>query len=245
MTYGLGVDLGGSSAAAAVTRAAGVEMATLGARLSTIPSTVLARDTGELVCGETAEWQSTGDPTRVAREFRRRLGDPTPLILAGRPYPPTVLLAAQLRDVVSTVTQLEGRRPDEVVLTHPAAWGPYRRGQYADVARLAGLEDVGFVTEPEATTFSVRSSTAPSTPSAAHSTPPTSPPATSPPSCWPAAPPRSPWSRTSCPRRWAFLSARTPIPTTWWPSAPPPSPAPGRCGESRHDFQDGAATRAR
>jgi molecular chaperone DnaK len=150
MGYGLGVDLGVTFAAAAVRRAGGVEMVSLGDRAVAVPSVLLVREDGVLVSGEAAERRAAGAPGRVARQVKRRLGDPTPVVLAGVGYPPAALLAAQLSDILAAVTAVEGGPPAEVVLTHPAVWGPYRRAQFADVPRLAGLDRVRMVTEPEA-----------------------------------------------------------------------------------------------
>ncbi|MDT7579164.1 MAG: molecular chaperone DnaK, partial [Pseudonocardiales bacterium] len=89
-------------------------------------------------------------PERVGREFKRRLGDPTPVMLGGAPHAVTALLAALLSDAVSRVSAIEGAAPDRVVLTHPANWGPYRRELFDEVPQLAGLDEAWMVTEPEA-----------------------------------------------------------------------------------------------
>jgi pSer/pThr/pTyr-binding forkhead associated (FHA) protein len=48
------------------------------------------------------------------------------------------------------VAATEGASPERVMLTHPASWGPFRRGVFEDVAREAGLGDTPTVTEPAA-----------------------------------------------------------------------------------------------
>ena len=89
-------------------------------------------------------------PERVGREFKRRLGDPTPIMLGGAPHAVTALLAALLKDTVAKVTETEGGPPANVVLTHPANWGPYRRELFEEVPQLAGLPQARMITEPEA-----------------------------------------------------------------------------------------------
>lgn len=87
MAYWLGIDIGTTFSSAAVATEDGlVELVNLGGRAASIPSVVLPRADGELLVGDAAESRAIADPTRVAREFKRRLGDPTPLILGGTPY---------------------------------------------------------------------------------------------------------------------------------------------------------------
>jgi molecular chaperone DnaK len=152
MSYDLGVDLGTSFTAAAVAHEGRVSMVTLGEESIASPSVVFAHQDGTLLTGEAAEWRAVGDPMRIARGFKRWLGDPTPLIIGGAPYAPAALLAALLRDTVARVTQAEGEPPSRVVLSCPAVWGPYRLERFGEVPRLAGLTDpsVTLVTEPEA-----------------------------------------------------------------------------------------------
>ncbi|QJY44901.1 Hsp70 family protein [Pseudonocardia broussonetiae] len=154
MPYSLGVDLGTTFVAAAVARASQVEMFTLGDRSVVSPAVVYARDDGSLVCGDAAGRRAVSRPDRIGREFKRRLGDPTPIMLGGAAYAVTALLATLLRDVVERVVETEGGPPERVVLTHPANWGPFRRELFDEVPPLAGLAAhpvaPRMVTEPEA-----------------------------------------------------------------------------------------------
>jgi len=149
--YCLGVDLGTTFVAAAICDGSRPEMVTLGGRSVVIPSAVYLDDNDQLLCGEAAAHRSVSDPTRAARGFfKRRLGDPTPLRMGGQTRSVTELLAALLGEVLRVVTEMEGVAPREVLLTHPANWGPLRRRIFADVAALAGLGEVPTTTEPEA-----------------------------------------------------------------------------------------------
>ena len=148
--YSLGVDLGTTFVAAAVARGSRVEMITLGDRTVVAPAVVYVRDDGSLVTGEAANRRAVSNPDRVGREFKRRLGDPTPVMLGGTPHAVTSLLAALLADTVAKVTETEGAPPANVVLTHPANWGPYRRELFEEVPQLAGVPQVRMITEPEA-----------------------------------------------------------------------------------------------
>ncbi|MGY1590823.1 Hsp70 family protein [Geodermatophilus sp. SYSU D00708] len=150
MDYSLGVDLGTTCVAAAVARAGRVDMVPLGDRSVVIPSTVYVRDDGWLVTGDAAARRAVSNPDRVASEIKRRLGDPTPLMLGGSAYPVTDLLGVLLRDVLAKVDAEHGGPPGAVVLTHPATWGPYRRELFEEVPRSAGVEHWRMVSEPEA-----------------------------------------------------------------------------------------------
>jgi YVTN family beta-propeller protein len=148
--YHLGVDLGTTFVAAAIANDARIEMFTLGDRSVVTPAVVYLREDGTLVTGDTAARRAVGGPDRTGREFKRRLGDPTPVMLGGSPYAVTALLGALLHDVLSRVTETEGAKPDGVVLTHPANWGPFRRELFDEVPHVAGLTAPRMVTEPEA-----------------------------------------------------------------------------------------------
>ncbi|MGW5050427.1 Hsp70 family protein [Actinokineospora sp. NPDC004072] len=148
MRYAVGIDLGTAFAAAAVSGPGGTRMVPLSPDVVT-PAVVYAAPDGRLLTGAAA-LQGDPDPRRLARGYKRRLGDPTPLVLGGTAYSPAALMAAQLREVLAAVTAAEGGPPSTVVLTCPAVWGPYRREHFADVPRLAGLSDFRLITEPEA-----------------------------------------------------------------------------------------------
>jgi molecular chaperone DnaK len=127
-------------------------MVTLGERLVLIPSVVQVGPDGSLLLGDDGTPSIDEDPSLRSRDFKRRLGDHVPLVLGDQPYSAVPLLAALLRSVLGTIIDLEGDSPDRVVLTCPTAWGPVRREQFAEVARLAGLDPdrVTVLTEAEA-----------------------------------------------------------------------------------------------
>ncbi|MFC5949796.1 Hsp70 family protein, partial [Pseudonocardia lutea] len=150
MGYSLGIDLGTTFTAAAVDRRGAVEMATLGDRSAAIPSVVLWRGDGPVLTGDAADRRALMEPDRVAREFKRRLGDPTPLVLGGAPHSVASVLAQLLHAVVDTVADREGGPAEHVVLTHPANWGPYKLELFGSVPRIAEVEHVSMTTEPEA-----------------------------------------------------------------------------------------------
>jgi actin-like ATPase involved in cell morphogenesis len=150
VAYCLGVDLGTTFVAAARSGHSQVEMVTLGDRSVVMPSAIYAVEDGTVVIGEAAERRAVSSPERVVRQFKRRLGDPTPIRLGAAAHPATELLAMVLRDVLARVTRVEGEPPQRLVLTRPANWGRFRRGVFEEVPNLAGMPDAVTITEPEA-----------------------------------------------------------------------------------------------
>src|SRR5690349_19458240 len=124
MQYGLGIDLGTTQTAAAVRVDGRIEIVRLGGRRAEIPSLVFVRPDGDLLIGDAAERRGEAEPARLAREFKRRIGDPVPILVGGVPAVLTV--------------------------THPANWGPYKREQLDQALRLADTGPVLLRTEPEA-----------------------------------------------------------------------------------------------
>jgi actin-like ATPase involved in cell morphogenesis len=152
--YRLGVDLGTTWTAAAVARDGRVEMATLGTRGAAVPSVIFVRDDESILVGEAASRRGVSEPDRVVREFKRRFGDPTPILVGGTPFAADGLMAKLLRWVVDTVAVREGERPDAVVVTHPANWGPYKLDLLAQAVRMADVGDAVVISEPEAAAIS-------------------------------------------------------------------------------------------
>lgn len=150
--YVLGIDLGTTYSAAAIVRGSTVEPFVLGTIAAQIPSVVVHREDGHVLIGEAAERRAGAEPTRAAREFKRRLGDPVPIIVGGTPYGAESLMSEMLQAIVGQVTEREGRAPSTIVLTHPANYSDYKLGLLHEAARLAGLDltRVRLITEPEA-----------------------------------------------------------------------------------------------
>jgi len=150
MSYVLGIDLGTTFSAAALGEGGRVEVFTLGTLAPAVPSVVLLRADGEVLIGEAAERRSITEPTRTGREFKRRLGDPAPLLLGGTPYGAEALMARLLRSIVDAVTERQGAPPAGITVTHPANYGAYKRELLLEMVRLADVGRVDFLTEPEA-----------------------------------------------------------------------------------------------
>src|SRR5262245_24567999 len=150
MAYHLGIDLGTTYTAAAAERGGVVEALTLGNRSASVPTVVFLRDDGEILVGEAATRRATSDPGRVAREFKRRVGDPTPIILGGTPYAAEMLMARVLRWSVDKVREQQGEEPRAIALTHPANWGHYKLDLLTQAVRQVDLDAALLLAEPVA-----------------------------------------------------------------------------------------------
>ncbi|WP_285689547.1 Hsp70 family protein [Actinoplanes sp. NBRC 103695] len=165
MAYTLGVDLGTTYTAAAVrtdgpapigqgpfgpAQIGQAQIVQLGSRRAEIPSLVFLREDGVVLVGDAAERRGAREPARLAREFKRRLGDPVPVLVGGSPIPAHALIARVMEHVRETVIRGQEGPPARVSVTHPANWGPYKRELLLQAMTLAEVRDVELRTEPEA-----------------------------------------------------------------------------------------------
>ncbi|MFN0090525.1 MAG: Hsp70 family protein, partial [Acidimicrobiales bacterium] len=150
MSYCLGIDVGTTSTAAAIVRGGAVHVVGLGAVADGVPSMLFVDRDRDLIFGEAAARRALMEPEAAAAHFKRRLGDPTPLIVRGAPYSAESLIAKLLAWVVTQVTDREGEPPAAIVASRPANWGPYKQELFDQALRLAGLAGAATVTEPHA-----------------------------------------------------------------------------------------------
>ena len=153
MSYLLGIDLGTTRLAAAVgrlgARPVDAEVVNLGDRASAVPSVVFLGDDGSIVVGEAAERRAVTHPDHVVREFKRRIGDPTPIMVGGRPRAAEELSAMLVRWVVDRVAQQEAGPAARIAVTHPASWGTHKKDRLGGALTAQGLP-VTFLAEPQA-----------------------------------------------------------------------------------------------
>jgi molecular chaperone DnaK len=153
MGYFLGVDLGTTYSAAATRRGDHTAISALSDRSPMVPSVLLLRDDDSILVGDAADRRAVVEPDRVAREFKRRFGDPAPLIVGGSPYGADLLTARLLRWIVDRVAEREGGLPDGIALTHPANWGNYKLDLLHQAVRRADLAEAipwATISEPQA-----------------------------------------------------------------------------------------------
>lgn len=150
MGYALGIDLGTTFTAAAVMRGDRAEVMPLGNHAATVPTMVFLREDDRVLIGDAAERRGVAEPARLAREFKRRLGDTAPIMLDRTPFSADRLLGVMLRQILADVAERQGGDPDVVALTHPANWGEYKVDLLRQAIDAAGVRDAVYLTEPVA-----------------------------------------------------------------------------------------------
>ncbi|SEQ21675.1 Hsp70 protein [Lentzea xinjiangensis] len=139
MAYVLGVDVGTTRTTAAVCRLDGTRDAEIAL---VVPSYLQLTEAGTFTVGEFGGegWPATG--------FARRVGDAVPFSLGPETCPAEELTALLIMWMIGEVVAREGEQPRHVAVSHPAGWGPYRRGQLHGALRAVGVHDVTLVPEP-------------------------------------------------------------------------------------------------
>ncbi|SCL27696.1 Hsp70 protein [Micromonospora pallida] len=153
MPYVLGIDLGRTSTVAALARRQGgdwarPEVVWLHGQSAAVPSVLRVEADGSFTVGEPAVSPLGTDDGRTTRDFVGRVGDDVPLIVGGEACPAQALVAVLVLWVVERVTRREQERPETVVLSHPAGWGPYRRDLLHRALWEMGLTDVTLLPQP-------------------------------------------------------------------------------------------------
>jgi actin-like ATPase involved in cell morphogenesis len=152
MSYRVGIDFGTTFTAAAVHRDGEqvAELVPLGDNKPAAASVIFVAPDGSLVMGDAAVRRAVTDPDRVVREVKRRVGDQTPVLVAGEPIDAHTLAACFVRWVVDRVTEREGAPPAAVALTHPASWGQHKCALFTEALAEQGIESITLVAEPAA-----------------------------------------------------------------------------------------------
>ncbi|TKV27826.1 Hsp70 family protein [Arthrobacter sp. NamB2] len=155
MTYVLGIDVGTSYTAAAISRCenhlfAPPQVMNLGGRGGTVPSVIFVASDGELSIGDIAERRGVRAPERLVREFKRRLGDSIPVVIEDESFTPEFLFASVVRWVVDQAEEREGEPPEGLTVSHPVEWGEYRTDLIRQALSDVGLGHAELLSEPEA-----------------------------------------------------------------------------------------------
>ena len=150
MAYRLGIDIGTTYTAAAIVENGQASIIALGDRAPVVPTVVFLREDDAILTGDTANRRAASEPGRVARQFKRRVGDTTPLLLGGSPMSAQALMGKMLRWTLDHVIQMQGGPPDHVTVSHPANWGPYKLDLLGQAIRMAEMGETSTLSEPEA-----------------------------------------------------------------------------------------------
>ncbi len=151
VSYTLGVDLGTTYTAAAISESATTRVVSLAHDRYAIPSVVAPPiDGSSLLIGASALTVAATEPNRVAREFKRRFGDATPMVVGNEPWLPEQLTGLLLRVVVNKVRDEMGGEESELVLTYPAIWREHRLDLLREMVESIELSNTRFISEPVA-----------------------------------------------------------------------------------------------
>lgn len=114
------------------------------------PSAVGVLPSGEVVVGHTAVELALTHPDRVARFFKRHMGQDREIEVAGRTFSPQELSSLVLGALAKDAEAHLGEPPGPVVITVPAYFNQLQRAATRLAAELAGLEVARIVNEPTA-----------------------------------------------------------------------------------------------
>jgi actin-like ATPase involved in cell morphogenesis len=103
-----------------------------------------------VLVGDAAERRAVTDPSGVAREFKRRIGDETPILLGDGGHTAHELTARLARWVVDLVRSREGGEPEQISITHPAGWAGHKTSLLGAALAAVGLGDSLLLSEPAA-----------------------------------------------------------------------------------------------
>jgi len=152
-----GIDLGTTNSVIAYTDPNGtteVIAGRAGGRI--VPSVVYFPDQGDPVVGTLAREHAITEPERVARLFKRGMGEHTflpddqPFVVDGHTWAPEALSALVLRKLAQMAEEHYSEPARRVVITVPAYFGEVERAATRSAGEIAGLEVIRIVDEPTA-----------------------------------------------------------------------------------------------
>src|SRR4051812_50224945 len=106
-------------------------MCTLGNQTVVSPAVAYLNEQSTLIFGEAAERRALSQPDRVERAFKRRLGDPTPVVLGGGPPRVPASRPGRRGDGLPTAPAAGGPPPGRGRGPTPRSWRPNGRARCA------------------------------------------------------------------------------------------------------------------
>jgi molecular chaperone DnaK len=156
----VGIDLGTTNSVVAYTDANGVTDVIAGKDGDRIvPSVVYFPPSGDPVVGSRAKQYAIVEPDRVAKLFKRGMGERTfrpdgnPFVVDGKTWLPEELSALVLRKLAQMAEEHFGEPVRRAVVSVPAYFGEPERAATRSAGELAGLEIVRIINEPTAAAF--------------------------------------------------------------------------------------------
>jgi molecular chaperone DnaK len=149
-TVNYGIDLGTTNSCIGAWQEGAVRIFQNNDQMNVTPSAVHIHKSGRLISGKRAHGALLTDPSNVAIEFKRWMGQKT-----GHKFPATgkelsgVELSAEiLKSLREDIKRLTGSEIDAAVITVPAAFGALQCAATARAAELAGLVEAPLLQEP-------------------------------------------------------------------------------------------------
>ncbi|MFG1922068.1 Hsp70 family protein [Cryptosporangium sp. NPDC048952] len=151
--YLIGIDFGTSNTVGVLRYPDGRSESLLFDGSPMLLSGVCLDENGHFLTGRDAAHVARTRPEAFEPNPKRRIDDGT-VLLGGHEVPVPQLLAAVLSRVMAEARRAKGRQPEQVVLTHPVAWGPRRLDLLRQAAAIAGIPSALLVPEPVAAAYS-------------------------------------------------------------------------------------------
>ncbi|GAA4529487.1 molecular chaperone DnaK [Amycolatopsis samaneae] len=153
MSYVLGIDVAPTRTHAATRSRTGEgwgppEPLWLGEQAPSAASALFLDDEGYLLTGDAAAHAGATIPSRLLTGFHQRIGDDVPIIVEGERFSPQSLSGVLVEGIVEHAAGLFDGPPEQVILTHPAGWGGYRRELLRRELATAGIAAVTLVPGP-------------------------------------------------------------------------------------------------
>ncbi len=145
----IGIDLGTTNSVLAMTKQGVPTIFPIqGSRL--LPSVVGRSPEGTLLVGTPARNQWVVAPERTLRSIKRRMGDPTPNMMAGEAYSPQEISALILKEIKQAAEEALGHPVERAVITVPAYFDETQRQATLEAGEIAGLVVERIINEPTA-----------------------------------------------------------------------------------------------
>ncbi len=153
----MSIDFGTSSTVVAATTPDGQTEVVEIAGERRVPSVLMLEDDDSWVVGRAAVDLAGSRPDRIIRSPKRRLGDQTPVVVAGKPFPAVLLASKVIRYAADSAVSYMGSEPAALRMTFPATWNRPLRARLLEAAAKAGLPEPMLIREPVAAAHSLPS----------------------------------------------------------------------------------------
>ena len=136
--YGLGLGLGMTSIAAAVSRGQTVDVVPVGGVTTSPAAPALAYAANDkFATGTEAERRGIGSPDRLVTGVLAHVADGSPVVIGTSTYPADVVLATMVQAVLTTVEAEQGGDPAQLTITYPTHWSDDQITALAEALRPA------------------------------------------------------------------------------------------------------------